>query len=114
MNLHYSKLLKQQVIHNVDTHAYPPELYFDLRYSPLLDRFQEIAEAFRATAMQVLSKQRFAQEGDEETPVFDFWWSHNLSQGMSPSVVLLLVSPFLAEILICSFRIRRILIADSQ
>ncbi|PYV44017.1 MAG: hypothetical protein DMG06_08280 [Acidobacteria bacterium] len=108
MNLHYSKLLERKVIHDVDTHAYPLTLYFDLRYSPLLDRVQEIGQALRLSEIQLLSKHHPAPEGTEATPGFDFWWSHNLSQGISPPVVLLLMSPFLGEILICSFGDRHI------
>jgi hypothetical protein len=36
MNLHYYNLLKRGVIQNVKSYSFPPKIYFDAQYSPLL------------------------------------------------------------------------------
>jgi hypothetical protein len=96
MNVHYLKLLREGVIQNVETYAYPSRIHFDIEYSPLLDRFREIPEA-----LGWLSPQASAV-----SPRLDFWW---LQSSLIGSHGWILVCPFLMEAILSGFRIRSLL-----
>ena len=83
-NLHYIRLFEAGVIRDANTYAYPPELYFSPRYSPLVDRIQEIPEVLKFTYHQVVVKHNAPASEAEEIFSLDFWWINRLSRGVNP------------------------------
>jgi hypothetical protein len=98
MNLHYQTLLVEGVIHNVETYAYPRKIYFDVEYSPLLDRFREIPQALAWRSPQTSVSAMF--------PRLDFWW---LQSSLIGSHGWILMCPFLLEGILSGCRIRTLL-----
>ena len=96
MNPHYQGLLAEGVIQNVETYAYPTKLYFDLEYSPLLDRFREIPQALGWIPAQTSSISLH----------LDFWWLQSSLMG-PPGWILM--CPLLLEGILSGYRIRTLL-----
>ena len=97
MNLHYQKLLMEGVIQNVETYAYPSKIYFQVEYSPLLDRFREIPQALAWRSPHATSGM---------VPRLDFWWLQSSSIGRYGWI---LMCPFLLEGILSGYRIRTLL-----
>lgn len=108
-NLHYNRLFEAGVIRHANTYAYPPELYFRPKYSPLLDRVREIPEVLKFTYHQVVVKHNAPASEAEELFSVDFWWINRLSRGVNPFGCFLLIVPFIVEIAVCARRIQGIL-----
>ena len=109
MNLHYFRLLRLGVIQNVDTYNYPAAIYFNPRYSPLVDRFAEVGQMVGMIKQNRWLAGNSSIKLDGLTPTLDFWWWRNRSAGMPLVLVLLLITPFVFEIALCTYRIRSLL-----
>ncbi len=109
MNLHYFRLLRLGIIQNVDTYTYPAAIYFDPRYSPLIDRITEVGQMAGWIKQDRRLNGASSTKRGENTPRLDFWWRHNQSAGMPLPFILVLISPFVFEIALCTFRIRNLL-----
>jgi len=101
MNLHYQKLLVAGVIQNVETYAYPSKIYFEVEYSPLLDRLREIPQALGWMAPEASIS--------GITPRLDFWWLQSSLIGPHGWI---LMCPFLFEVVLSGRRIRTLLKAQ--
>ena len=108
MNLHYWRLLRDGVIQNVETYEYPSKLYFDPQYSPLLNRFEEIGGAFgmvtSSTPNPVVNP-----SVPEAIPAVDFWWLQPSVSRPATAGVWLLACPFMLEVVMSAYRIRKVL-----
>jgi hypothetical protein len=108
MNLHYLGLLRRGVIQNVETYAYPLKLYFDLQYSPLLNRFEEIGQAFGMVSFSA-PQNGLKSNVPEVRPVIDFWWLQPPAGSLTQTGVWLLAWPFMLEVFASGYRIRKLL-----
>jgi hypothetical protein len=108
-NLHYNRLNLAGIIPDEATYAYPPRLYFQAEYSPLINRFREVPEALRFTWGQVFIRGNTLASEAEELVSIDFWWINRLSRGMNPFGCLLLAAPLFFEVFACTGRLRAIL-----
>jgi hypothetical protein len=107
MNVHYLRLLRHGVIQNVETYEYPSKLYFDPRYSPLLNRFVEIGQVFGMVSSCTPST-IVNPSVPEARPAIDFWWLQPLDR--KPAAVFwLLACPFMLEVIMSGYRIRKLL-----
>ena len=109
MNLHYFRLLRLGIIQDVETYRYPMAIYLNPRFSPLVDRFAEVGQMLGLTRQNHWLAGNSCIAMDGLTPSLDFWWWHNWSKGMPPILVLALMSPFVFEIVLCTYRIRNLL-----
>jgi hypothetical protein len=105
MNLHYLSLLRDGVILNVETYAYPSKVYFDLQYSPLLNRFEEIGQAFGALS----SSAQNTVQAPEARPTIDFWWLQPSDRQAAVAGPWLLACPFMLEVIMSAYRVRKLL-----
>jgi hypothetical protein len=103
MNLHYLRLIRDRVIQNVETYAYPSKLYFDLQYSPLLNRFEEIGQAVGALS----SSARNTVQAPEARPTIDFWWLQPSDRQAAVAGSWLLACPFMLEVIMSAYRCGR-------
>jgi Dolichyl-phosphate-mannose-protein mannosyltransferase len=108
MNLHYLRLLRDGVIQNVETYAYPSKLYFDPQYSPLLNRFKEIGQAFRVVSVSSPPNTMLKPWVPEGRPEIDFWWLQP-SDREAAAGFWLLACPFMLEVTMSACRIRKLL-----
>lgn len=108
MNLHYLRLLRDGVIQNVETYAYPSKLYFDLQYSPLLNRFKEIGTMVGATSASTPDATVKAWV-PEARPQIDFWWLRPFGGQAAIAGPWVLACPFMLEVIMSVYRIRKVL-----
>jgi len=113
MNMHFARLLRSGVIHDVETYAYPTSLYFEVRHSPLLNRFAEIGQALNLIAGPRLEE--VDRSGvPRAAPSVDFWWLRFSTEGTAPIVGWILACPFMLEAVASGYRIRRLLKQATQ
>jgi len=107
MNLYYLRLLRDGVIQNVETYAYPSKLYFDLQYSPLLNRFKEIGQAVGATSASTPNAS-VKPSALETRPPIDFWWLQPSGREAAAAGLWVLAYPFMLEVIMSSYRMRKL------
>jgi hypothetical protein len=108
MNLHYLRLLRDGVIQNVETYEYPSKLYFDPQYSPLLNRFEEIGGAFGMVSSSAPNT-IVNPSVPEAIPAVDFWWLQPSVSRPATTGFWLLACPFMLEVIMSAYRIRKVL-----